>query len=312
MAALFGGKMPHTASLVPGGVTTGVAPEAVESFRMRLRRVRRFIENTYIPDVLAAAALFPRYGEIGAGVGRFLSYGVFEEESGNWLPAGVLDGDSLRPLETRRIAEQVGSSKYATGAPQHPLQGETRPEPHKSGAYSWLKAPRYDNQAYEVGPLARMLIAARAGQPQVKPAVEAFLAETKLPPRVLTSVLGRHATRALEALLVAQRMETWLDRLVIGAPSVGAYVPVAGGEGEGLTEAPRGALGHWLQVREAKISRYQAVVPSTWNFSPRGDDGGAGPVEAALVGTPVDEKGQGIEVARVVRSFDPCIACAVH
>ncbi|HSH68519.1 MAG TPA: nickel-dependent hydrogenase large subunit [Deferrisomatales bacterium] len=312
MAALFGGKMPHTAALIPGGVTTGVEPEAVEDCRTRLRRVRRFIENVYLGDVLAAARLFPEYGSIGGGVQRFLSYGVFEEGDRDWLPSGVVEVGKLSPLDTRRISEQVGSSKYAGGGGQHPLQGETRPEPHKSGAYSWLKAPRYGGAAYEVGPLARMVVAAAAGHPEVTATLSGFLADTGLEQKVLFSVLGRHAARALEALLVAQRMETWLERLEVGAVSVGTYTPRPGGDGEGLTEAPRGALGHWTQVRDGKIARYQAVVPSTWNFSPRGDRSDPGPVETALLGTPVDEQGQGLEVARVVRSFDPCIACAVH
>jgi len=139
-----------------------------------------------------------------------------------------------------------------------------------------------------------------------------LLRESGLTVEALPSVLGRHAVRALEALLVAERMELWLDRLEPGAPSVASYAPRAQGQGEGLTEAPRGALGHWLGISGGKIERYQCVVPSTWNFSPRGDQGEPGPVEAALLGTPSNPDYQGLEMARVVRSFDPCIACAVH
>ncbi|MHB8767137.1 MAG: nickel-dependent hydrogenase large subunit, partial [Deferrisomatales bacterium] len=126
------------------------------------------------------------------------------------------------------------------------------------------------------------------------------------------SALGRHLARAVEAQLLAQRLDSWLVALKPGDPSVGAYAPKAAGAGEGLAEAPRGALGHWLEVRANRIARYQGVVPSTWNFGPRGDDGAPGPVEKALVGAPVRPDRGGIEVARVVRSFDPCIACAVH
>jgi len=312
MAAIFGGKLPHTASLVPGGVTTGVDAEAVEHFRARLRRVRRFVENTYLPDVLEVARRFPAYARAGRGVGRYLSFGVFEEGQGTWLPAGTVSDAGFFPLDTGRIAEQVGSSRYAAGGQAHPRDGETRPEPAKAGAYSWLKAPRYGGEAYEVGPLARLSVAAAAGAAPVQQILGRVLAEAKLEAAALNSAVGRHAARAAEAVLLAQRMEAWLNRLRVGEASVAPYAPRAAGRGEGLTEAPRGALGHWVEIRDHRIAHYQCVVPSTWNFSPRGDRGDPGPVEAALVGLAVNPAHKGLEVARVVRSFDPCIACAVH
>lgn len=312
MAALFGGKVPHTASLVPGGVTTGVDAATVEDFRSRLRRVRRFVESVYLPDVLAAARLFPHYADIGRGVGRFLSYGVFEGPDGDWLPAGLVEDGSYSPIDTGRIGEEVAASRYSSPSGLHPRKGRTRPDPAKTGSYSWLKAPRYGGEACEVGPLARLVVASAAGHGEVKEALSDFLTESGLTADRLPSVLGRHAARALEALLVARAMETWLDRLAHGEPSVGTYIARPEGVGEGLTEAPRGALGHWVEIREGRIERYQCIVPSTWNFSPRGDKGDPGPVEAALVGTPVSPNGSGLEIARVVRSFDPCIACAVH
>jgi ferredoxin hydrogenase large subunit/hydrogenase large subunit len=312
MAALFGGKMPHTASLVPGGVTCGVDAATVEDFRARLRRVQRFVENVYLPDVVAAAGLFPEYAGIGRGVGRYLAYGVFEEGSSDWLPAGIVEDGKYTPLDTGKIFEEIGASRYSSDSKLHPTRGETEPEPKKSGAYSWLKAPRYGGAACEVGPLARMLIASAAGHEAVRSTIDTFLRDTGLGAQVLTSVLGRHAARLLETVLVGQRMHTWLDRLAHGEPSVAEYVSRSEGSGEGLTEAPRGALGHWVEIREGKIARYQCVVPSTWNFGPRGDKGDPGPVEAALLGTPMSEASKGLEVARVVRSFDPCIACAVH
>lgn len=312
MAALFGGKMPHTASLVPGGVTTGLDAAALENFRTRLRRIRRFVENVYLPDVLEATRLFSGYAQVGRGVGRYLSYGVFEEGSRDWLPAGTAENGKYSPLDTSRIAEEVVSSRYASPSRLHPAAGDTVPDPNKSGAYSWLKAPRYDSKAYEVGPLARLSVAASLGHEPVRGTLRALLRDAGLRQQDLSSALGRHAARAIETLLVAQRMDVWLDRIAHGEPTVAAYAPRTEGDGEGLTEAPRGALGHWVQIRQGKIARYQCIVPSTWNFSPRGDDGDPGPVEAALVGTPVGTAQSGLEVARVVRSFDPCIACAVH
>lgn len=312
MTALFSGKMPHAASLVPGGVTCGVEPATVEGFRTRLRRIRRFIELTYIPDVLAAASLYPQYAQVGQGVQRFLAYGVFEEGNGDWLPGGVVINGRFEPLDTSAITEDVTASRFKQAGAKHPLHGETVPENHKDGAYSWLKAPRYKGLSMEVGPLARIMVAAAAGHRGVNDALQAFLRETGLSANVLPSVLGRHAARALEALLVAQQMEHWLDALEADKATVGNYQPATSGAGEGLTEAPRGALGHWTQISNGKIERYQCVVPSTWNFSPRDQQQQAGPVEAALEGIPVNLDYQGIEAARAVRSFDPCIACAVH
>ncbi|MBE0618375.1 MAG: nickel-dependent hydrogenase large subunit, partial [Proteobacteria bacterium] len=228
------------------------------------------------------------------------------------LPSGTVSAAGFTPLDTGRIGEQVAASRYADRGAAHPRDGDTRPEPGKAGAYSWLKAPRYSGEAHEVGPLARLSVAAAAGEEPVRQILGRVLAEAKLDAGALDSAIGRHAARAAESVLLAERMETWLDRLRVGEPSVAAYAAAAAGRGEGLTEAPRGALGHWVEIREHRIARYQCVVPSTWNFSPRGDKGDPGPVEAALVGLTVSPAHRGLEVARVVRSFDPCIACAVH
>lgn len=312
MTTLFAGKMPHTASLVPGGVTCGVDPATVEGFRSRLRRIRRFIEQTYIPDVIAAARLYPQYAQVGQGVKRYLAYGVFEEADGDWLPAGTVIEGEFAPLDTAVIKEDLTASRFQQAAAKHPREGVTIPDNHKQDAYSWLKAPRYRGVSMEVGPLARIIVAATARSAGVNEALQAFLREAKLSETVLPSVLGRHAARALEALLIAQRMDTWLDALKPGAEAVAPYRAKSYGSGEGLTEAPRGALGHWITVNNHKIERYQCVVPSTWNFSPRDQHQQPGPVEAALTGIEVNENYQGIEAARTVRSFDPCIACAVH
>jgi len=307
MAALFGGKMPHTATLAAGGVTCGVDPAVTEDFRMRLQRVRRFVEDVYLPDVLTAARLFPAYADIGAGVGRFLSYGVFDETGDStWLAGGTVDKNGFSNLDTNLIGEEATCSFYAE-------DGQSlEPQPHKQGAYSWLKAPRYAGQAYEVGPLARLVVAAEAGSREVNDGLSDLLKVSGLRKAQLNSVLGRHAARVLEACLLARRMESWLDRLQPGQPSVAPYQPRPSGQGMGLTEAPRGALGHWVEVKDLKIASYSCIVPSTWNFSPRDGSQNPGAVEAALIGTPINDDFKGVEVARVVRSFDPCIACAVH
>ncbi len=314
MAARFGGKMPHTASLVPGGVTTPVDPLDVEAFRSDLRRVLTFVETAYLPDLLELGRRFPHLAREGRGPVAFLAFGAFEEADGRpWLPPGVLADGRLDPLRPEAIAEQVGHSRYRAAGPSRPAEGTTRPDPGKPGAYSWLKAPRYAGRPVEVGPLARVRIAAARGHPDVGEAETRWLAPAGLRAEALSGVLGRHLARGLEAWALARKMHDWLGRLEPGGPSAGEYRPRPSGAGAGLVEAPRGALGHWARIEGFRIDRYQCVVPSTWNFSPRDDNGTPGPVEAALEGLRA-RKGEppGLAVARVVRSFDPCIACAVH
>ncbi len=314
MAARFGGRVPHTATLVPGGVTAGVDPLAVEGFRSELASVRRFVEEVYLPDALELAARFPELANQGAEPGRFLTFGALEEEDGRpWLPAGVWAEGRLDPLNPDRITEETAHSRYQEEDRTRPLEGRTEPAPEKPGAYSWLKAPRYGGEAVEVGPLARIRVAAAAGTPEVEEAEKRWLAPAGLRASDLSGVTGRHLARAVEAWMLARRMEGWLDRLDPAGPTVGSYEPKTSGKGAGLVEAPRGALGHWVRSRDLRIDAYQCIVPSTWNFSPRDGRGRPGPVEAALEGLePRGEEPKGLAVARVVRSFDPCIACAVH
>jgi Ni,Fe-hydrogenase I large subunit len=146
----------------------------------------------------------------------------------------------------------------------------------------------------------------------VKAEVDKVLAELRLTPEQMVSVMGRHAARALEALWLARAALRWLDEIEVDQPaSVDFQIPESA-TGMGLTEAPRGALGHWLGIKDYKISHYQAIVPTTWNCSPRDAQGRPGPVEKALEGVVVANPEQPIELGRIVRSFDPCLACAVH
>lgn len=315
MAAVFGARLPHSTAIVPGGCTQRPTMERVLEYQWRLKKVQAFIRDVYVADVLRVAKHFPQYFEIGCGPGNFLCYGVFElDESGNrWIQPGAVVEGRWEALDVGAIAEDVACSRFAQNSGLHPASGRTEPAPRKEGAYSWLKAPRYRGAVMEVGPLARVLV--NYHDPSgtwIRAEVDKFLAATKIPAEKLNSVLGRHAARALEALWLSRQAFEWLGELELdGEPARDFSIPRRA-TGYGLTEAPRGALGHWLEIDEYLIKRYQCVVPTTWNCSPRDDQGQPGAVEQALEGLVLNDAAWPIEVGRVVRSFDPCIACAVH
>ncbi len=321
LLAIYGGHMPHNMAVVPGGVTEVPTVSNITDFLWRLNKLRDFIDQVYIPDVLAIAGVYKDYFEIGAGCKRYLSYGVYDLDSQPDLTQrkrfhiqGTTTAADLKhkALDPSKISEDVKYSWYNSGTGLHPEQGETVPDPQKVDAYSWMKAPRYNGEANEVGPLARMLVSYTAGEPTVQKLVNDTLAHFNAPPTVLFSVLGRHAARALETKFIADVMADWVLQLKPGEPVyVDSKVPDSS-EGVGLWEAPRGALGHWINIKEGVVANYQAVVPGTWNNSPRDDKGEPGPVEQALEGAPVHDEKNPFEIVRIVRSFDPCIACAVH
>jgi hydrogenase large subunit len=322
MLVIFGGKMPHNMAVMPGGVTETVTVDKIASFLWRLNELRDFIDNIYIPDVLAVAEAYPDYFEIGAGCGNLLSYGSFDLEGDNpdytkrkrLMKQGTVSTDlKLGALDMNNIMEYVKHSWYTDSSTgKHPTQGMTEPQPHKQGAYSWAKAPRYDGKVYEVGPLARVAATYASGEPTVKKLVDSVLSKFKASPKALFSVLGRHAARALYTKFVADSMPGWLLELKPREPAYIDYEIPDQATGMGLVDAARGALGHWIEIKDKKIANYQCVVPSTWNLGPRDDKGQPGPVEQALIGTKIKDENNPFEIGRIVRSFDPCLACAVH
>ena len=321
MLCVFGGKMPHNVGIVPGGVTCDVTADSIATFAGKLTDVAAFIEDVYLPSVLMVAGRYGDNFEIGAGCGRFLSYGVFNLDDtcddatkrSRLIPAGLFDGTGkVNPVEAAKITEHVKHSRYDDSCAAAPREGSTAPDPEKADAYSWVKAPRYDAAPAEVGPLARAMVGYASGDPTIKADVEAALSAAKLSPDKLNSILGRHLARALEARWVCNAMAQWIEQLKPGEPAAVQLTIPDEGEGVGMTDAPRGALGHWIQIKDKKIQRYQMVVPTTWNASPRDADGTPGPVEQALIGTPVRDRDNPFEIVRIVRSFDPCLACAVH
>ena len=322
MVAVFGGKLPHDCTIVPGGVTEVPTIDKIASFLWQLNELRDFIDSVYLPDVMMVAEAYSDYFGIGAGCGNLLSYGSFDLDGKSpdlarrerFMKQGTISTDlKLGQLDANKIMEYVKHSWYEDSTPgRHPASGETRPDLKKKAGYSWIKAPRYDGKVYEVGPLARVAVTYASGNPTVKALVDATLSRFKASPKALFSVLGRHAARALYTKVVADSMPAWLLQLKPGEPAYIDYQIPEQGTGMGLIDGARGALGHWVEIKDKKIANYQCVVPSTWNLSPRDDNEQPGPVEQALIGTKVKDENNPFEIVRIIRSFDPCIACAVH
>jgi Ni,Fe-hydrogenase I large subunit len=349
--AVLGGKNPHLQSFVVGGMATPVDPDkqasinttTLQFMRDLVEKGREFVAKVYIPDLLAVASFYKDWASYGAGVGNYLVFGEYPEDDGAqprlFLPAGIiLDRDLTRvvPFEPDKISEHIRHSWYTYEGGDdislHPFQGETRPSytgpkpPYErldtAAKYSWLKAPRYDGRAMEVGPLSRMLVAYASGHARVKELVDSVLAQLGVGPAALFSTLGRVAARGVETLVMAEKMMDWLDELTANLSrhdlrihDNAKWEPSSWpreATGVGFHEAPRGALSHWVHIKDGAIANYQIVVPSTWNAGPRDAAGQRGPYEEALVGTPVADPEQPIEILRTIHSFDPCIACGVH
>jgi hydrogenase large subunit len=318
MGAIFGGRQPHYQSIVVGGFTQLPDVNQVAKFRAMLDEQAKFVNEVYIPDVLAfgTGPLFPlAKAGVGGGHYNYLSYGAFdldEDGKNRVFGPGVitpLDPANIKVdgFDQRKVTESVKYGWYKEDKPQHPYKGSQVFDLDKKDAYSFIKAPRYEGTPMEVGPLARMLVD--------KNATLMGLVEKGVKP----GAVARHAARAIETKLVVDACYTWLDELLSEMTKPGFkihdtahYEPPKSGMGAGFYEAPRGALGHWVKVKDKKIENYQAVVPSTWNASPRCEKKFRGQYEESLIGAPVPDPDNPINVVRVIRSFDPCLACAVH
>lgn len=320
LCAIWSGKMPHMASIIPGGVTIRPRIDNITTSLWRLKELREFIDNVYIPDVITIAEVYRDYFSIGAGCKRFLTYGLFDLDSEpdvtkrqRLFPMGKMENDVIEKLDPSKITEDVKSSWYDSQSHLHPSREDTIPNPSKSGAYSWLKSPRYESKPFEVGPLARIAMAFRrgAGTTSYK-LIDEKLRHFQIGADALYSVMGRHIARALECKLVADELESMIMQVKLEEPVCTDHKIPDSAEGMGLWCAARGALGHWIEIKGGKIARYQAVVPTTWNASPKDDKDQVGPIEQALIGVDVEDTENPFVLARIVRSFDPCIACAVH
>lgn len=332
-----------------GTGTTAVNMTGLSRVKNIIEQMQQFVDQVYVPDTLAIASFYKDWFKTGhgEGTGNFMTYGDFPEQgsndgSGLLIPRGAILGRDLSRIhdvdldDTDEIKEYVAHSWYDYEAGKeaglHPYEGETKlnytgPQPpydylDKEASYSWLKSPRWRGNAMEVGPLARVLMLYASGHEPTRELATKTLQDLDLPLEAMFSTMGRTAARTLESKIIADAMTLWYDNLManIKAGDVSTFndelwEPSSWpkrSQGVGYTEAPRGALAHWVVINDGKIENYQAVVPSTWNAGPRDAEGQQGPYEAALQGHSLHDGEQPVEILRTIHSFDPCIACAVH
>jgi hydrogenase large subunit len=351
MHAVLGGKNPHLQSFLVGGMATPVDPNSqaalnvgtIAQLKVLTAKARDFVARVYIPDLIAIAGFYKDWAGHGRGVGNYMVYGEYPENDDAqpplFLPAGIIRNRDLSKIETvdaAQITENIAHAwyDYAGGneTALHPFQGETQPNytgprpPYEhldtNAKYSWLKSPRYAGEPMEVGPLARMLVAYVSGHARVKELVGGVLKQLGVGPEALFSTLGRVAARGIETLVLAEKMDDWVNGLAANMSSGELRIHdnskwdpsswPADAMGAGFHEAPRGSLGHRVHIKDGVIANYQCVVPSTWNAGPRDAQGKRGPYEEALLATPVVDAERPIEILRTVHSFDPCMACGVH
>ncbi len=350
--AIFGGKNPHPNYLVGGMACTinidndnTINMERLDLVDTEIKKALNFIEQVYIPDLLAIASFY-KADLWGGGIGNYLAYGglpandIREQQSYLFPSGAIVNRDLTRVQDVNlrdpsQIQEVVDHSwyEYSKGAKAlHPWDGETKvrytgPKPpyetlDLNGKYSWIKTPRWKGLPMEVGPLSRMLVGYARGNTDIKTVVDDALKTLGVGKEALFSTLGRTLARGLEAKLCVHYLRKFYDDLVANIKNGDQAVFDANkwdpatwpksAKGVGFCEAPRGALAHWVSIQDGKVKNYQAVVPTTWNAAPKDDKGQRGPYEASLLDTPLADPNQPVELLRTIHSFDPCLACATH
>ena len=362
---IFGGKNPHPNWLV-GGVPCSLnvdgtgAVGAVNMVYLNMigdiiDRTIEFIDQVYIPDLLAIASFYKDWAKWGGGLAgqNVMSYGEFPDIANDYsnnsmlLPSGVILGGDLKKVQdvdlkaADQVQEWVTHSWYKQGDETkglHPFDGVTDPNfvlgpatkgtrtnienLDESAKYSWVKSPRWKGNAVEVGPLARYIVAYARGNKEIQEQVNGALKALDVPIGALFSTLGRTAARGLECQWAAHKMKYFHEQLManikagdLNTANVEKWEPStwpAEAKGVAPCEAPRGALAHWVKIKNTRIDSYQCVVPTTWNAGPRDQKGQIGAYEAALLNTPMVNPAQPLEILRTIHSFDPCLACATH
>lgn len=344
ICGLIGGKMPHIMTLVPGGTAFVPTEEKLDELYSITREIRDWVDSTMLPDTKIIASAYPEALGFGRGCGRYVAWGVFQRENfemaDRYMPSGVVytnDGLRLEDPDPSLIKEYVGHSWYVGDSDLNPKEGVTDPlyteyyvagtEHEENGhmigtvndRYTWSKGPSYNGECMEAGPFSRVLAAyLRGGEKNayIVNNLDKLMADLNLTLPQLQSTLGRVAARQVECSYIAHLMVDWVDELIEalkGGDSEYFRAPEhLTGYGCGMWEAPRGALYHDEHVDNGRITGYQIIIPTTWNIAPRNAEGGRGPMEQALIGTPVNNVDAPINALRTVHSFDPCTACAVH
>ncbi|MGK5095360.1 nickel-dependent hydrogenase large subunit [Deltaproteobacteria bacterium TL4] len=328
MVALFGGKAPHPVTMEAGGVTTIPTPLKLARFQSFLEQAEAFITQAYYNDVVAVASQFRRYFQIGRGNGNLLSYPFMPDANGEtpMIQGGVSIQGVYEPLDPDKISEDHTYSYYndKPSSDVRPLaQNKLTPldeaafekeQQREGGKYSWTKAPRYNGHVMQVGPAARLINTYRSGKnPRLTQLLDQTNRQLGISLDDYDSVMGRHLSRMLTSLLMIEKLK---EDLAAVRPDQKAFVEMdvpKSRRGVGLTEASRGALGHWLETDEkGYIRNYDLIVPTTWNLSPKDSQGKRGFVEQMLIGTKVANSQHPLELLRIIRSVDPCMACSVH
>lgn len=344
ICGLIGGKMPHIMTLVPGGTAFVPTEEKLDELYSITREIRDWVDSTMLPDTKIIASAYPEALGFGRGCGRYVAWGVFQRENfemaDRYMPSGVVytnDGLLLEDPDPSLIKEYVGHSWYVGDSDLNPKEGVTDPlyteyyvagtEHEENGhmigtvndRYTWSKGPSYNGECMEAGPFSRVLAAyLRGGEKNayIVNNLDKLMADLNLTLPQLQSTLGRVAARQVECSYIAHLMVDWVDELIEalkGGDSEYFRAPEhLTGYGCGMWEAPRGALYHDEHVDNGRITGYQIIIPTTWNIAPRNAEGVRGPMEQALIGTPVANVDAPINALRTVHSFDPCTACAVH
>lgn len=348
IVGMLGGKTPHIQNVAVGGVQNAINLDSeatlnidrLYQIKSLLDKVVPFVQNVYVPDVCTVAAFYPDWFGYGAGVTNYLSVPDLPLDGKNTeydLPGGYIPkGDLSRftpikgqkdPFWIKGVTEDSAHAWYKGSGPLHPWKGETDPDYtdfQPDGKYSWVKAPRFNGEPAQVGPLANVLCGVAAGNPLMLKWTTAALdkisaiAKIKATPAHLHSTLGRHGARAVRTGVLSElaykHWQLLTDNIAKGDKAIfnPPKFPKGEIEGVGFHEAPRGVLSHWVVIDNGAIKNYQAVVPTTWNASPRDIKGVPGPYEAALLQNPIADTEHPLEVLRTIHSFDPCMACAVH
>lgn len=347
--AIFGGKNPHPQSLTVGGVTCVMDilnPPRLGEYMVKFQEVADFVNRAYYPDLLMAGGAYAKEPSVlgDVGVANLFTYKEFQYSANEFLfDSGiVLNGDlsKIHDIDESKITEEATHSWYKNDAPLHPYDGEQEPNYtgfvdgenidgkgevvttkvfDTKGKYSWIKAPRYNGIPMQVGPLANIVVNFAKGNKFVVPVVEKFLKDTGLPLEAVLSTLGRTATRMIEAKVIADNGLLAFNNLIANiktgdTQTCAKYVIDKDKEYRGryMGHVPRGVLSHWCRIKNGVIENWQAVVPSTWNASPKDSKGQMATYEACLVGMKIADLKQPLEIIRKIHSYDPCIACAVH